>query len=61
MQENSLLEHRVMVPPGARGNVTFIAPQGEYTLTDKVLELEFAGVKKVALECTRYSTRCCIG
>ena len=36
-----------MVPPGAKGNVTYIAPAGEYSLIDKVLELEFGGVKKV--------------
>ena len=47
VHENSLMEHRMMVPPGARGNVTYIAPTGEYTLKDKVLELEFGGVKKV--------------
>lgn len=46
VKENSLLEHKVMVQPGARGNVTFIAPAGEYSLEDKVLELEFGGVKK---------------
>lgn len=38
-----------MVQPGARGNVTFIAPAGEYSLEDKVLELEFGGVKKAWL------------
>ena len=48
VQENSLLEHRIMLPPGARGNVTFIAPAGEYSLEDKVIEVEFAGVKKVS-------------
>lgn len=47
VQENSLLEHRMMLPPGARGNVTYIAPAGEYSLTDKVIEVEFGGVKKV--------------
>ena len=46
VHENSLLDHKIMVPPGARGNVTYIAPAGGYSLTDKVLELEFGGVKK---------------
>ncbi len=46
VHENSLIDHKVMVPPGARGNVTYIAPAGGYSLTDKVLELEFGGVKK---------------
>lgn len=47
VQENSLIEHRIMLPPGARGNVTYIAPAGEYSLEDKVIEVEFGGVKKV--------------
>jgi len=46
VHENSLIDHKIMVPPGARGNVTYIAPAGGYSLTDKVLELEFGGVKK---------------
>lgn len=37
-----------MLPPGARGNVTYIAEAGEYGLTDKVIELEFGGQKKVS-------------
>ena len=52
VQENSLLLHRICVPPNARGKVTFIAPEGEYSLEDKVLELDFQGTKKVrALAC----------
>ena len=46
VHENSLIDHKIMVPPGTRGNVTYIAPSGGYSLTDKVLELEFGGVKK---------------
>ena len=49
VQENSLMLHRIMVPANARGNVTFIAPEGEYSLEDKVLELEFNGTKKASL------------
>ena len=47
VQENSLLSHRIMAPPNARGTIKYIAPAGEYGLEDKVLELEFGGVKKV--------------
>ena len=49
VQENSLIEHKIMLPPGARGNVTYIAPAGEYSLEDKVIEVEFGGVKKVSV------------
>ena len=50
VHENSLIDHKIMLPPGARGNVSYIAPAGEYGLTDKVIELEFGGQKKVQLD-----------
>jgi len=31
--------------------VTSVAPAGEYSLTDKVIEVEFGGVKKVCTPC----------
>ena len=40
------MEHRVMLPPQARGRVTYVAPSGDYTVDEKVLEIEFNGVKK---------------
>ncbi|KAJ1883885.1 H(+)-transporting V1 sector ATPase subunit A, partial [Kickxella alabastrina] len=44
--ENSLLRnHYIMVPPNARGTVTYIAPAGKYAVADVVLETEFEGVK----------------
>jgi vacuolar-type H+-ATPase catalytic subunit A/Vma1 len=30
-----------MLPPGARGTISYIAPAGEYTVNDEVIELEF--------------------
>ncbi|GKB34320.1 V-type proton ATPase catalytic subunit A, partial [Tanacetum coccineum] len=44
--ENSLVEHRIALPPDAMGKVTYVAPAGHYSLKDTVLELEFQGVKK---------------
>lgn len=44
--ENSLLEHRVCLPPGAMGKITYVAEHGNYDITDKVLEVEFQGQKK---------------
>ena len=46
VQENSMMEHRVMLPPGARGTVTYLAPEGSYTIDEEVIELEFQGVRK---------------
>lgn len=32
---------QVMLPPGARGTISYIAPPGEYTVNDEVIEIEF--------------------
>lgn len=45
VQENTLIQHRMMLPPKSRGTVTYIAPPGNYTVQDKVLETEFDGEK----------------
>ena len=45
--ENSLVEHRIMLPPGARGNITYIAPAGHYNVEEEVIEVDFQGTKKV--------------
>ena len=49
VHENTLLTHKLLVPPGARGTVSYIAPEGNYSITDKVVELEFGDTKKVRL------------
>ena len=41
------MNHKVMLPPNARGTITYLAPAGQYNLMDKVIEIEFGGVKKV--------------
>jgi len=39
--ENALIsEHRIMVPPKAYGEILYLAPAGNYTITDIILELE---------------------
>ena len=45
VQENNLIRHKIMLPPKARGTVTYIAPPGNYTVNDKILETEFDGEK----------------
>uniref|UniRef100_UPI0037E827CD V-type proton ATPase catalytic subunit A isoform X2 n=1 Tax=Semicossyphus pulcher TaxID=241346 RepID=UPI0037E827CD len=44
--ENSLIKHKLMLPPRNRGTVTYVAPPGNYDISDVVLELEFEGVKE---------------
>ncbi|KAK9369264.1 ATP synthase alpha/beta family, nucleotide-binding domain-containing protein [Lipomyces kononenkoae] len=42
--ENSLLtDHKILLPPRARGTIVSIAEAGNYTLNDTVLEVEFEG------------------
>ena len=44
--ENSLLsDHKILLPPKARGTITRIAEAGQYTVEDTVLEVEFEGKK----------------
>ncbi|KAK8704637.1 hypothetical protein V6N13_048256 [Hibiscus sabdariffa] len=51
--ENSLMQHHVALPPDAMGKITYIAPPGQYSLKDTVLELEFQD-----MACT-YTETCC--
>lgn len=44
--ENSLLsDHKILLPPRARGKITWIADEKEYTVDEKILEIEFEGKK----------------
>ncbi|TPX48882.1 H+-transporting two-sector ATPase [Synchytrium endobioticum] len=44
--ENTLVNtHNILLPPKALGTVTYIAPQGQYDITQPVVEVEFEGVK----------------
>lgn len=44
--ENSLLDdHKILLPPRARGTITSVAEKGSYSITDPVLEIEFDGKK----------------
>lgn len=44
--ENNLFEeHRILLPPRAKGKITWITPEGDYTVREKVMEVEFGGKK----------------
>ncbi|KAF5395945.1 V-type proton ATPase catalytic subunit A isoform 1 [Paragonimus heterotremus] len=43
VHENSLVKHRIMLSPKAQGTIKWIAPSGNYTITDNILEIEFDG------------------
>jgi len=44
VNENSLITHRIMVPLKANGRLTWVAPDGEYTVVEKVFTVEHNGV-----------------
>jgi V-type H+-transporting ATPase subunit A len=44
--ENSLVnDHKILLPPRARGTITRISPAGSYNVEEKLLEVEFEGKK----------------
>jgi V-type H+-transporting ATPase subunit A len=46
VNENSFISiHRVLFPPRGRGTITKIASKGNYTVGEKILEVEFEGKK----------------
>ncbi|GFT37049.1 v-type proton ATPase catalytic subunit A [Nephila pilipes] len=45
VRENTLIKHKIMLPPRALGRVLYIAEPGSYTVDDIVLETEFDGQK----------------
>jgi V-type H+-transporting ATPase subunit A len=46
VRENSLVLHKIMLPPKACGEITYLAPAGDYSLEDTVIEVVFGDVKK---------------
>ena len=50
VQETSLIEHRIMVPPDVHGVLEWIAPEGEYTVEDTIAVLTVPGKGKVELK-----------
>jgi len=41
VHENNLFdEHRILLPPKAKGRITWLAPEGQYTVRDKIVEVE---------------------
>lgn len=44
--ENNLFdEHKIMLGPRVQGKITYVAPEGNYTLKDKLIEVEYDGKK----------------
>jgi len=48
--ENTLIVHHICMPPSEMGTITYIAPAGDYTIQDTILEVEFQGkIKKFTM------------
>ncbi|XP_042899804.1 V-type proton ATPase catalytic subunit A [Parasteatoda tepidariorum] len=45
VRENTLIKHKIMLPPKALGRINYIAEPGNYTVDEVVLETEFDGQK----------------
>ncbi len=41
--ENSLVDHKILLPPRAMGVVKWIAPEGDYTVAETIVEVEWQG------------------
>ncbi|MFN2272038.1 MAG: V-type ATP synthase subunit A, partial [Anaerolineae bacterium] len=41
--ETEAIEHRVMVPPDVEGTLTWVAPEGEYTIVEPIARLQIKG------------------
>ena len=39
VQENTLIEHRIMMPPRRHGTITFIAEPGDYVIDVRILKM----------------------
>ena len=44
-ESNLFNEHRILVPPKIKGKVTYMAIDGNYTIEDEILEVEYDGNK----------------
>ena len=49
VEETSLITHKIMVPPGVRGTLKWLAPEGDYTVTDVIAEIESSDGKKYSI------------
>ncbi len=55
--ETPLIEHRIMVPPGLTGRLSWVAPEGEYTIVDPVARVETAGGERTITMLQRWPVR----
>ncbi|MDR0286222.1 MAG: V-type ATP synthase subunit A [Clostridiales bacterium] len=50
VQETTTIEHRVMIPYGITGELQYLAPEGDYTVTDVIAQVKTrSGVKDITM------------
>ncbi|MDD5668935.1 MAG: V-type ATP synthase subunit A [Candidatus Omnitrophica bacterium] len=58
VQETPLVKHRIMCPPGIKGQLKWIIPQGDYTVDEKIAVVEKEdGVSQEITMCQRWPVR----
>ncbi|KAH3760908.1 vacuolar H+-ATPase A subunit [Pelomyxa schiedti] len=57
VRENEMIEHRIMLPPAGMGTITWIAPAGNYTIVEDLIEVEFQGDRKRYQMLTQWPVR----
>ena len=56
VKENTLINHKIMLAPRARGTVTYVAPPGNYTVDVSPLHPLHYGPFILVLSFNRFST-----
>ncbi|MFX1503530.1 MAG: V-type ATP synthase subunit A, partial [Promethearchaeota archaeon] len=46
VQETKIINHKIMIPPGEIGKISFIVEEGDYTIIDEIYRLESNGIEK---------------
>ncbi|MEM1928063.1 MAG: V-type ATP synthase subunit A [Acidilobaceae archaeon] len=50
--ETSIITHKILVPPGVRGRLKWVAPEGDYRIDDSIAEVETEEGRTVSLTMT---------
>jgi len=57
VQETGLIVHKVLLPPGMQGKVSWIAPEGSYSIVDPIAEIKVNGEVKEVYMMQRWPVR----
>ncbi|MFX1567769.1 MAG: V-type ATP synthase subunit A [Promethearchaeota archaeon] len=46
VQETPIIQHKIMIPPNISGKLTFLADEGDFTITDEIYKLQIGNTEK---------------